>query len=243
MEWFTARKISAKTLLRNHIAENEVFMSHKNSETESAIVFPSIHKGQIRGLKYRTLDRRWSQTVDFHAIWYGMDDVVGQDTVIIVEGEMDKLALEEAGFSNAVSVPNGAPDKVKNGPLPEHAADKAFGYVWNCWTELEQASCILLGTDNDLPGHALAEELARRLGRERCLRINWTVDTTHNPTHGNTDPGRCTMRKDADEMLIEDGAAAVQRCVNNPQPLLAEGPYRVHRKVRRGKRQTATTPD
>ena len=79
-------------------------------------------------------------------------------------GEMDKLSLEEAGFTNVVSVPNGAPDKVKNGSLPEHSADKAFAYVWNCWEELQQASCILLGTDNDLPGHALAEELARRLG-------------------------------------------------------------------------------
>ena len=81
-----------------------------------------------------------------------------------VPGEMHKLSLEEAGFINVVSVPNGAPDKVKNGPLPEHSADKAFEYVWNCWEELQQASCILLGTDNDLPGHALAEELARRLG-------------------------------------------------------------------------------
>ena len=28
---------------------------------------------------------------------YGLDDVVGQADIIIVEGEMDKLALEEAG--------------------------------------------------------------------------------------------------------------------------------------------------
>lgn len=84
--------------------------------------------------------------------------------IMLMLGEMDKLSLEEAGFTNVVSVPNGAPDKVKNGPLPEHSADKAFEYVWNCWEELQQASCILLGTDNDLPGHALAEELARRLG-------------------------------------------------------------------------------
>ena len=80
-------------------------------------------------------------------------------------GEMDKLSLEEAGFRNVVSVPSGAPDKVKQGPLPEPAADKAFAFVWTCWAALEQASCILLGTDNDLPGHALAEELARRLGK------------------------------------------------------------------------------
>jgi len=90
-----------------------------------------------------------------------------------VPGETDKLSLEEAGFTNVVSVPNGAPDKVKNGPLPEHSADKAFEYVWNCWEELQQASCILLGTDNDLPGHALAEELARRLGT--CCMLLETV--------------------------------------------------------------------
>lgn len=30
-----------------------------------------------------------------------------------------------------------------------------------------QASRIILATDGDIPGQALAEELARRLGRER----------------------------------------------------------------------------
>ncbi|KAJ0083192.1 hypothetical protein Patl1_11533 [Pistacia atlantica] len=35
------------------------------------------------------------------------------------------------------------------------------------------ASCIILATDGDLPGQALAEELARRLGKERCWRVKW----------------------------------------------------------------------
>lgn len=82
-----------------------------------------------------------------------------------VSGEMDKLSMEEAGFTNVVSVPHGAPQMVKQGPLPERSKDKAFAYVWNCWTALEQAACILLATDDDVPGHALAEELARRLGK------------------------------------------------------------------------------
>lgn len=38
-------------------------------------------------------------------VFYGIHDVVDSETVIIVEGEMDKLALEEAGFRNCVSVP------------------------------------------------------------------------------------------------------------------------------------------
>lgn len=32
--------------------------------------------------------------------------------IIQVEGELDKLAMEEAGYRNCVSVPDGAPGKV-----------------------------------------------------------------------------------------------------------------------------------
>ncbi len=51
-------------------------------------------------------------------IVFGYDDIVDEaqrpdgGEVIIVEGEMDKLSLEEAGFKNVMSVPDGAPGKV-----------------------------------------------------------------------------------------------------------------------------------
>jgi twinkle protein len=35
-----------------------------------------------------------------------------------VEGEIDKLSMEEAGFPNCVSVPDGAPPRVSN-KLPD----------------------------------------------------------------------------------------------------------------------------
>lgn len=38
-------------------------------------------------------------------VFYGLDDIANSKTVIIVEGEMDKLAMEEAGYLNCVSVP------------------------------------------------------------------------------------------------------------------------------------------
>ncbi|KAK1612411.1 hypothetical protein QYE76_036084 [Lolium multiflorum] len=37
----------------------------------------------------------------------------------------------------------------------------------------DEASKIILETDADPPGQALAEELARRLGNERCWRVTW----------------------------------------------------------------------
>ncbi|KAJ0016465.1 hypothetical protein Pint_11354 [Pistacia integerrima] len=42
---------------------------------------------------------------------FGLDDIKEVAEIIIVEGEMDKLAMEEAGFLNCVSVPCEAPQK------------------------------------------------------------------------------------------------------------------------------------
>lgn len=40
---------------------------------------------------------------------------------------MDKLAMEEAGFRNCVSVPDGAPAKVSNNDLPD--AEKVCAFL------------------------------------------------------------------------------------------------------------------
>jgi len=39
---------------------------------------------------------------------YNINSIVGYDECVIVEGEMDVLALHEAGIQNVISVPNGA---------------------------------------------------------------------------------------------------------------------------------------
>ncbi|KAJ0018128.1 hypothetical protein Pint_11347 [Pistacia integerrima] len=49
---------------------------------------------------------------------FGLDDIKEAAEIIIVEGEMDKLVMEEAGFLNCVSVPCGAPQKASAGELP-----------------------------------------------------------------------------------------------------------------------------
>ena len=85
-------------------------------------------------------------------ILYGLDDVRDSGEVIVVEGEMDKLALEEAGITNVVSVPDGAPRQVKEGGLPPPEEDTKYLYLWNCRAILDQAVRIVLATDSDAPG-------------------------------------------------------------------------------------------
>ncbi len=65
-------------------------------------------------------------------ILYGLDDIAGQSEVIIVEGEMDRLAMMEAGITNVVSVPDGAPSRVRDGDVPAQEHDTKFSYLWNC---------------------------------------------------------------------------------------------------------------
>lgn len=95
---------------------------------------------------------RVDQTAGTERILYGLDDVKSSAEIIVVEGEMDKLALEEAGIRNVVSVPDGAPQRVKDGDLPPPEADTKFQFLWNCRAVLDQAVRIVLATDSDVPG-------------------------------------------------------------------------------------------
>lgn len=65
---------------------------------------------------------------------------------------------------------------------------------------------IILATDNDPPGQALAEELARRLGRERCWQVRWPKKD------------ELSFFKDANEVLKYMGADALKRIVEKAEP-------------------------
>ncbi|XP_059439706.1 primase homolog protein isoform X2 [Corylus avellana] len=138
-------------------------------------------------------------------ILYGLDDINDVPEIIIVEGELDKLSLEEAGFRNCVSVPGGAPGKVSTKELPSFEKDTAFQFLWNCKENLNKVSRIILATDGDTSGQALAEELARRLGRERCWQVHWPKK----------DESSCF--KDANEVLKCMGPAALKKLIEDAE--------------------------
>ncbi|RZB90356.1 Twinkle-like protein, chloroplastic/mitochondrial isoform B [Glycine soja] len=163
--YFGERLISEKTLSRNAVRQL--------SNNKTVIAFTYKQNGLLVGCKYRTMEKRFWQGKGADKILYGIDDISQASEIIIVEGEIDKLSLEEAGFQNCVSVPVGAPEKVSSKDLPPIEKDTAFRYLWNCKEYLDKAVRIILATDNDPPGQALAEELARRLGRERLYILSF----------------------------------------------------------------------
>jgi twinkle protein len=143
-------------------------------------------RGELVNMKYRQLPKQFWTRSGGRKVLYGYDDVwPGPDpasplldpatglplnhTIVIVEGEMDKLALNQAGLWNVVSVPFGAPskagDKQRNFESYDPLRDRNFSYIWECEDLLQGCQRVVIATDNDGPGYALQEELARRLGR------------------------------------------------------------------------------
>jgi twinkle protein len=131
------------------------------------------------------------------------------DRLVIVEGEIDALSLWQAGVENAVSVPNGAPNHISDKPVdPER--DKAFGYVWEAREILTSFSKVVLAVDNDTNGKNLAEELARRIGREKCWLVSWPEDC-----------------KDGNDVLRKHGPDKMRECVDAALPHPIQGLFTI----------------
>ena len=85
LAYFASRGISEKTLKRNQVAQESTWMP--GQPTGDAIAFPYLRNGEVVNVKYRTMNKCFRQVKGAEKILYGLDDVVGQDTIIIVEGE------------------------------------------------------------------------------------------------------------------------------------------------------------
>jgi 5S rRNA maturation endonuclease (ribonuclease M5) len=112
---------------------------------------------QLINIKYRDGRKNFKLYKGAEKVFYNINSIVGYDECIITEGEMDVLALHEAGIKNAISVPNGATLNTNN-----------LDYLDNCIDYFEDKEKIILAVDSDDAGQALQQELVRRLGAEVC---------------------------------------------------------------------------
>jgi twinkle protein len=160
-----------------------------------AVQFPYLRGGEVVNIKSRCITQKdFRQVAKAEKILYGLDDI-DHERVVIVEGEWDKLAFAAAGVWSCVSVPDGAPAK------NARPSEKKFEFLANCEAQLRDVKLYVIATDADDPGQALAEELARRLGTERCARLAW--------------PSGC---KDANDFLRQEGAAALAKWLERAKP-------------------------
>lgn len=201
VEWFGKRGISEGTLKRNRVGYGKVYMPQAEDHV-TAISFPYFRTDELINVKWRDGQKNFRMEAGAERILYGLSDIA--ETTIIVEGEIDKLSLEEVGFINCVSVPDGAPT-----PNTKDYSSK-FDFLEADKERLEAVKEWIIAVDDDEPGKRLEDELSRRLGREKCKRVIW--------------PQGC---KDANEVLIQNGAQVVIECIMNAQPYPLAGVFEV----------------
>lgn len=192
--WFAKRGIHQPTLAAFRIKSGRAWMHGPNGGGEcQTIQFPFYLDGQVVNVKYRTSDKRFRQEKGARKCLYNVDMAMqaGGDRLIITEGEMDCLALYEAGFRAVVSVPDGAPS-----PDAKTYASK-FDFLHGMEALFEKFRWVVLAVDNDAPGKKLEEELSRRIGLDKCLRVFW--------------PNGC---KDANDVLVNYGPEDLNKCIH-----------------------------
>jgi len=192
LEWFKTRGISKDTLDELKVSTGKEFMP-QTGKPENTIQFNYYVGGQLTNVKYRDARKNFKLYKGAEKVFYNIDNIVGYDYCIIVEGEMDVLALHEAGITNAISVPNGATLNSNN-----------LDYLDNCIDYFDDMSKIIIAVDSDAPGQALQTELIRRLGAETCYLS--TFDDC----------------KDANEYLLKYGSKDLLSRITNAKPVPLE---------------------
>jgi len=204
-DWFAKRSITPETVDAFGIYMDSKWFGDGN---KNCIAYPYREDGSVVNVKYRSSAKEFRQEQSAKRTLYGLDNLKAhwaqsnEKDMIFVEGEMDVLALWEAGYKNAVSLPDGAPKTAKHDP-----DDKRFAALQNTeW--LHEATKVIIATDNDGPGRALKLELLHRFGKDRCWTVEWP-DKDGQPI------------KDANDCLVAYGPRAVQDFIEyaEPQPI------------------------
>jgi len=124
---------------------------------DGSITIPYFKHGLCLNIKFRSLgvDKKYFREEGCASILFNLDSAMKyQGSIIITEGELDAIAYEQMGFSNVVSVPNGA---------------ESFSDQWI--DDLERFNEVYISFDMDEPGRRGAERAADKLGRYRCLNV------------------------------------------------------------------------
>ena len=193
VDWFATRGISKQTLQDLWVTEGPEFMP-QTGKSENTIQFNYFMGDQLINVKYRDGRKNFKLYKGAEKIFYNINSIVGYDSCVIVEGEMDVLAMHEAGIKNVISVPNGATLNSNN-----------LDYLDNCIDYFEDKEKVILAVDADEPGQALKQEFIRRLGAEVCHLVDFED---------------C---KDANDYLVKYDKDRLKSVIEGAKPVPLEG--------------------
>jgi twinkle protein len=199
IEYLATRGISEAVVRHAGVVSGDKFFRKLGSEAP-ALGFVYRHKDQDYAIKWRSISgKEFTQDGSAQTL-YLADKVEVTKNLIITEGELDALSFWEVGLRVAVSIPSGA--------IEASNSDDGAKLKWMQHHDamLAAANRVFLAVDMDGPGQTTANELARRIGKAKCWRVEF--------------PAGC---KDANDTLVKLGADALTEAFASAQPWPIEG--------------------
>lgn len=205
--WLQSRGFSSATLAQLDVGSGTTFFSDLDRKA------PAIFFRYQDGWKARAYpEKAFVAGGGFKLSFWNLGQVLAANPaeVFIVEGECDAIALVEAGIpaESVLSVPNGA--KIK--PAEDPKEMRGYDYVYEALSAgLSKVKRFIWCGDSDTAGRSLREDMVKILGAARFHFVEWPDGI-----------------KDANEMLLKDGAQALRELVwDGALPWPAMGLYRL----------------
>lgn len=151
--------------------------AEKNSAGVDLICFPFFKGGQVVNIKRRGIkEKAFFQEKNPEPVVYNYDGAfksMGKynDTIIVVEGEMDCLTFIEAGYDNCVSLPAGSDPQVRD----KNYTGSRFAFLKASRPLFDSAKHIILALDSDEPGQAMTKSLINMLPNDKLLTVDWSA--------------------------------------------------------------------
>lgn len=194
MEWLTqARKLDAALLDHMGVMEKD------HPQIGKVAAFPYYRSGKPYGAKFRTVaDKQWRSSQGVQRGLYNEDTLRnGDGPIVITEGEIDALSVMQAGYTRAVSLPDGwTADGGKRDVLVEAES------------LLRQSPFVIVAGDNDEAGASLPRTVANILAGHHVKFAVW--------------PDGC---KDANDVLVKFGEGELARCLTEAKTMDPEGGF------------------
>lgn len=189
IEFLAARGISPEIAQAAGLFFTRAYFNRMGKEGDAIGMPYADENGNRTGAKLRSIDGKDFTIQGTVNTMFGAERCKPGEDVYICEGELDAVAFLQAGINNAISVPHGAPPPGKGNA---QGNERRLSALWANREVLKNASRVIIAVDNDAPGEALAEEVARRVGKARCWVLNWPEGT-----------------KDANDFMLTNGAEAL----------------------------------
>jgi twinkle protein len=198
VKWFESRKITQETLAKFRVTEGKEYLPQIKAEV-NCIQFNYFNQlDELINIKFRDAKKNFKLVKDAKLIFYNLSNVNFKERVYICEGEIDCLTLSQSGFKNVLSVPNGA----SVGTNRLEWFDDVSEAIMSCPE-------VYLCLDNDIAGRKLREDLAERIGKDRCKYVEF-VDC-----------------KDANDCLQKYDLQAIITSISEAKPFPLEGVFTI----------------